>query len=282
MASGPTHLDCGHFFGVNRLERQVAGFLLSETHYRGGLQVPPHVHALPYFAYLLTGGYQEHLGRQSLTFGPQSFVFHPSHEVRHGCLSDAGARLFHVEFAPRCLEQMRAEGELLGDSVVRQVGPVVRLAQSLYREFRQTDSASTFAIEGLTLEIVGALLRAAPRADSTSASRVPRWLVRVREQLDDEPSRHHTVQAIAVDAGVSPVRLSRAFRRTYGESLGAYQRRVRIRHACERLRDEETTLAVIALDAGFTDQSHFTRVFTRVIGITPAAFRREQRRSTAW
>jgi len=209
-------------------------------------------------------------------------VFHSSHEVRHDRLSDAGARLFHVEFAPRCLEQMRAEGELLGDSVVRQVGPVVRLAQNLYREFCQTDSASTFAIEGLTLEIVGALLRAAPRADSTSASRVPRWLVRVREQLDDEPSRHHSVQAIAVDAGVSPVRLSRAFRRTYGESLGSYQRRVRIRRACERLRDEETTLAAIALDAGFTDQSHFTRVFTRLIGITPAVFRREQRRSTTW
>jgi AraC family transcriptional regulator len=158
---------------------------------------------------------------------------------------------------------------------VRQVGPVVRLSQSLYREFRQTDSASTFAIEGLTLEIVGALLR----ADATSESGVPRWLARVREQLEDEPSRHLTVQAIAVDAGVSPVRLSRAFRRTYGESLGAYQRRVRIRHACERLRSPEATLAEIALDAGFTDQSHFSRVFTRLVGVTPGVFRREQGRS---
>jgi AraC-like DNA-binding protein len=39
------------------------------------------------------------------------------------------------------------------------------------------------------------------------------------------------------------------------------------------------TLAAVALDAGFTDQSHFTRVFTRLVGVTPAAFRREQRRS---
>jgi len=279
-AAHPTHLDCGHFFGVNRLERQVAGFLLSETHYRGGLLVPPHIHALPYFAYLLAGGYQEHLGRQqTLTFAPQSFVFHPAHEVRHGRLGDTGARLFHVEFARRCLDQLRDEGSLLGDSLVRQVGPVVRLSQSLYREFRQTDTASHFAIEGLTLEIVGTLLRAAPREDA----RVPRWLERAREQVDDEPARLLSVQAMAAEAGVSPVRLSRAFRRAFGESLGSYQRRARIRLACERLREADATLAGIALDAGFTDQSHFTRVFKRLIGTTPAVFRREHRRGTgAW
>jgi AraC family transcriptional regulator len=274
----PTHLDCGHFFGVNRLERRVAGFLLSETHYRGGLLVPPHIHALPYFAYLLAGGYQEHLGRQqTLTFSPQSFVFHPSHEVRHGRLRDTGARLFHVEMAPRCLEQLRDEGCVLGDSVVREVGPMVSLSQRLYREFRQTDTASGFAVEGIALEIVGALLRSAPRVDA----HVPRWLARARERVHDESEQPLTVQAMAADLGVSPVRLSRAFRRSFGESLGAYQRRVRIGRACERLRAATASLADIAVEAGFTDQSHFTRVFKQVIGVTPAVFRRERVRGPA-
>lgn len=271
-ATHPTHLDCGHFFGVNRLERRVAGFLLSETHYRGGLLVPPHVHELPYFAFLLAGGYQEHLGRQAMTFAPQSFVFHPSHEVRHGRLRDTGARLFHVEMAPRCLEQLRDEGCMLGDSVVREVGPMVSLSQRLYREFRQTDTASAFAVEGIALEIVGALLRSAPRLES----HVPRWLARARERVHDESERPLTVQAVAADVGVSPVRLSRAFRRSFGESLGAYQRRVRIGRACERLRAPSASLADIAAEAGFTDQSHFTRVFKQVIGVTPAVFRRER------
>jgi AraC family transcriptional regulator len=273
----PTHLDCGHFFGVNRLERRVAGFLLSETHYRGGLLVPPHVHELPYFAYLLTGGYQEHLGQQAMTFAPQSFVFHPSHEVRHGRLRDTGARLFHVEMAPRCLEQLRDEGCVLGDSVVREVGPMVSLSQRLYREFRQTDTASGFAVEGIALEIVGALLRSAPRVDA----HVPRWLARARERVHDESEQPLTVQAMAADLGVSPVRLSRAFRRSFGESLGAYQRRVRIGRACERLRAATASLADIAVEAGFTDQSHFTRVFKQVIGVTPAVFRRERVRGPA-
>lgn len=269
----PTCLDRGHFFGVNRLERRVASFLLSETHYRGGLLVPPHVHELPYFAFLLTGGYQEYLGRQDVTFEPQSFVFHPSHEVRYGRLGDAGARLFHVEIAPGCLERLREEGCILGDSTALTAGPLVTLSMSLYREFRQTDMASALAIEGLSLEILGALLRSTLRADG----RRPRWLERARERVHDEVARSLSLESLAADLGVSAVRLSRAFRRAYGESLGAYQRRLRVRLACDRLRDSSQSLAEIALDAGFTDQSHFTRIFKRLIGTTPAIFRREHR-----
>jgi AraC family transcriptional regulator len=266
-----TCLDPGHFFGVNRLERRVAGFLLSETHYRGGLLVPPHVHELPYYAFLLAGGYQEHLGRQTVTCAPQSFVFHPSHEVRHGRLCDAGARLFHVEIAPRCLAVLRDEGCVPSDSTVLTAGPLVTLSLSLYREFRQTDTASALAIEGLSLEILGALLRSRLRADA----RHPRWLERAREHVHDDVARTLSVESVAADVGVSAVRLSRAFRRAFGESLGSYQRRLRVRLACERLRDSSLSLAEIALDAGFTDQSHFTRVFKRLIGATPAVFRRE-------
>jgi AraC family transcriptional regulator len=273
QALGPHCLDRGHFFGVNRLERRVEGFLLSETHYRGGLWVPPHVHELPYFAFLLAGGYLEHLGGQAVTFAPQSFVFHPSHEVRHGRIRETGARLFHVEIAPQCVEQLRHEGYLLGNSVSQEFGPIVRLSQSLYREFRQTDAASAFAIEGLALEVVGALLRSAPMSES----RRPGWLERARELVHDDPTLPLSVRSVAADVGVSAVRLSRAFRRAFGESLGSYQRRLRIRRACERLRDSPLSLAEIALDAGFVDQSHFTRVFRRLVGATPGVFRREQR-----
>jgi AraC family transcriptional regulator len=269
----PTCLDRGHFFGINRLERRVAGFLLSETHYRGGLLVPPHVHELPYYAFLLAGGYEEHLGRHPVTCEPQSFVFHPSHEVRQGHLSNAGARLFHVEIAPRRLEELHEEGSVLGDSRVLTTGPLVTLSLNLYREFRQTDTASALAIEGLSLEILGALLRSRLRDDG----RHPRWLERARERVHDEMACVLSVESLAAEAGVSAVRLSRAFRRAFGESLGAYQRRLRIRQACERLQHTSLSLAEVAIDAGFTDQSHFTRVFKRLMGTTPGVFRRERR-----
>lgn len=270
----PTCLERGHFFGVNRLERHAGAFLLSETHYRGGLTVPPHVHALPYFGFLLGGSYHEHLGRQSVSFAPLSFVFHPCREVRYGQLGGDGARLFHVEIAAHLIEPLGDEGALPDCSIDCHAGPLVSLSQRLYREFRLADAASDLTIEGISLEIIGTLLRSRTRADSARAV----WLERARDRLHADLAATLTVQSLAAEVGVSPVRLARAFHRVFGESLGTYHRRLRVRRACERLRDGDATLAEVALETGFADQSHFTRVFRRLTGTTPAAYRREHSR----
>lgn len=274
VGATPTHLERGRFLGENRVERRIPGFMLFETHYPGGLSAPPHLHALPYFGFLVSGGYLEHLGRRPVTFAPRSFVFHPARAVHFGRVEDEGARLFHVEIAPALIDALHEERALPDESLFRRSGPLAALAQRLYREFRLDDPASALVVEGIALEIVGELVRAAPRADDR-----PRWLERARERVHEELSRPLSVQAIAADLGVTPVRLARAFRKAFGESLGTYHRRLRVREACARLRQGEASLAEVAIAAGFTDQSHFTRVFRRVVGTTPAAYRRERGRA---
>jgi AraC-like DNA-binding protein len=48
----------------------------------------------------------------------------------------------------------------------------------------------------------------------------------------------------------------------------------RIELAKEKLRDGRSSLSDVALACGFTDQSHLTRIFSRLVGITPGAWRR--------
>lgn len=265
----PTQLERGHFFGVNRLERQVGGFLLSETHYPRRRAAPPHLHALPYFGFLLAGGYVEQISRRPVSFAPLSFVFHPAGDVHFGHVGDSGARLLHVEIAPNVVDQLWDDCPLPAESLERHSGLLVSLSQRLYREFRSTDAASSLVIEGLALQILGELARRVPQPDNG-----PRWLHRAREVVHSECSRPLTIQSVAAEVGVSSVRLSRAFRKAFGESLGSYQRRLRIRQACDLLCNEEMSVAEIALVTGFADQSHFTRVFRRITGTTPAAYRR--------
>lgn len=67
--------------------------------------------------------------------------------------------------------------------------------------------------------------------------------------------------------------LGQLFKRDTGETIGAYLSRLRVRAAAEMLCTTDTPLATLAMEHGFCDQSHFHRVFKRVSGFTPAAFR---------
>ena len=83
---------------------------------------------------------------------------------------------------------------------------------------------------------------------------------------------------VALAVGVEPDRLARAFRRVYHEPMASYVRRLRVRAAAELLMAEtDATIAGIAAEVGFADQSHLTRSFVRTLGTTPATYRASHR-----
>jgi AraC family transcriptional regulator len=86
-----------------------------------------------------------------------------------------------------------------------------------------------------------------------------------------------TLSALASAVGLHPVYVARAFRARYGCAVGEYARRLRIGRAARELADGTQPLAVIAAQAGFADQSHFSRVFRRHTGLSPSAYRRHCR-----
>jgi AraC family transcriptional regulator len=83
---------------------------------------------------------------------------------------------------------------------------------------------------------------------------------------------------IARAVGRHPVYVARAFRETFGCTIGAYVRRGRIQRAQAALVASGESLAQVAARFGFCDQSHFSKAFRRETGMSPAAFRlrREQ------
>jgi len=65
----------------------------------------------------------------------------------------------------------------------------------------------------------------------------------------------------------------RQFRSTYGNSPHDYIRQLRVRMSCRPLVFSRASLAEVASDCGFADQSHFTKEFRRLMGETPGAYR---------
>jgi AraC family transcriptional regulator len=142
--------------------------------------------------------------------------------------------------------------------------------QRIYEEFRCTDAVSALTVEGLTLELLAEGARQGPRRAERTP---PRWLQQVRDLLHAEFRERMTLDGIAGSVGVHPAHLARVFRELHGCTVGDYVRRLRIEYACHCLRTSDTALATIALAAGFADQSHFSRVFKRQTGVSPAVFR---------
>lgn len=73
--------------------------------------------------------------------------------------------------------------------------------------------------------------------------------------------------------GMSARAFERSFVREYGLPPQQYLRRLRIQTACRLLVDTRESISAIGLRCGFADQSHLTREFRRVTGMTPGAYR---------
>jgi AraC family transcriptional regulator len=150
-------------------------------------------------------------------------------------------------------------------------GAIVRWAgRRLYGEFRQEDDVSTLAIEGLILEL---LAEGARTRRTAGTETLPVWLKKARGILEDDFLRKRSLGELAAEVGVHPVHLCREFRNRYRTTIGNFVRRRRAEHACALVAEADRSLAQVALECGFADQSHFTAVFKRFIGTTPAEFR---------
>ena len=86
-----------------------------------------------------------------------------------------------------------------------------------------------------------------------------------------EPIR---IEDLAELLNLSESHFTRAFRTAFGTSAHDYLTRRRIEVAQSLMLTSQEPLCAIALQCGLSDQSHFTRVFRRIVGETPYAWRR--------
>lgn len=97
-------------------------------------------------------------------------------------------------------------------------------------------------------------------------------LARVRERLAASPELLPAMTELEACAGLDRWTLARQFRLAYGVSPSGYRVQRQVARA-QGLMRSGLPLAAVAADAGFADQSHFTRQFRRTVGLTPAQWR---------
>jgi AraC family transcriptional regulator len=108
-----------------------------------------------------------------------------------------------------------------------------------------------------------------PTSGGLSAERLQRVRDYVEAHLDGELS----LTVLADIACLSPYHFSRSFKEAAGVGPQRYVIQRRVERAKRLMRQTRQPLTLIALEAGFADQSHFTIAFRREIGVTPGRFR---------
>lgn len=248
----------------------VADFILTEAAFAPHSRLPRHAHENSYFCFALEGAYTERYGKREVVCRPCALTFRSSAQTHEAVVHDADTRVFVLEISPLWIERLRADSLTLESAFEFYGGTLTRLCARLNREFHKTDSAAKLAIEGLALE----LLAEATRQPSKGIGATAPWLRQVREMIVEHFSETLKLAQIADEVGVHPVYLATAFRQKFGVTVGEFVRQLRIEHACAELNKGDLPLAAIALQAGFADQSHFSKVFKSYVGMTPREYRR--------
>jgi AraC-like DNA-binding protein len=97
---------------------------------------------------------------------------------------------------------------------------------------------------------------------------------RAREIIDANLAGEVSLADLATQCELSPRHFARAFKQSMGVPAHHWMVMRRCERAKELLRDPGLPISDIAISCGFADQSHFTRTFTRVVGISPGAWRK--------
>lgn len=153
-------------------------------------------------------------------------------------------------------------------------------AQLIRGVHRAAESGNALAADSLLRIAVARLLG---RHGSALPSRTPaasgaRTAALAKQHLQDRMAQPPSLERLAQQLGTSPFALLRAFKAAYGMPPHAWLTDARVRRA-RHLLDAGTAPAEAAVAVGFTDQPHLNRHFTRIVGVTPGAYRRERART---
>jgi hypothetical protein len=140
-------------------------------------------------------------------------------------------------------------------------------AQHLY----QKKHSQTGTAEQMLLEVFTKYLQ------DRKGKKAPAWAKELKEMIQDQLDTNMSLslQQVSHDLEINPSYLSREFSKYFENlSFGDYIRKLRIEKAIHLLETTWYPLTEIAYLTGFSDQSHFNRIFKKQMGVTASEYRK--------
>lgn len=158
---------------------------------------------------------------------------------------------------------------------------LLTLARLIAAECAEPDARHDLYGDGLTLALLIDLFKLGRRPERRRIPLAAWQLRRVTDYIEANCAGSIRLQELAELVDLSQSYFSHAFKASTGLPPHQWQLQARVRKGQELLLKGDRSLTEVAVEAGFADQAHFTRVFRRIVGETPAAWRRSRLNAVA-
>jgi AraC family transcriptional regulator len=259
-------LGHGQFYGMLETRRAAGSFNLSLLTARG--HVERHTHTEAHFVFVLGGQYASTAHGATDDAGAATLIYNPPGTTHTDRFAHQHGRFFGLSIKAEHLNELGQELRF-ADRPHRLRHPrALAIAAGAVKRVPHDNPDAPAMLEALSLELLAAIAHREPVIDKVA----PRWFKTACAMIADS-AEPPSVAAVARAVGVHPVHLARTFRVHLGISPGDYARKRRLERATDLLLRPRASLTGVAHEAGYADQSHFTRDFVRAAGLTPARFR---------
>ena len=261
-------LEKGHYLAPVYNTYKAGDLLLGVTEYKSPIETGLwHNHESPLISCVLIGANLENRKGKTIERTPGSVNFYHAYESHRNIYNKFPSKHLSIEVGGKFLNQFDLTEQKLELSFKKSNSLTFTFIKIL-REVLIGDNQSLSSVEMLFLELI-------KTSSSIKSQRTfPIWMTTIKEILNDRWNENISLQELSNEVGVHPITISKHFSNYFFCTLGEYTRRLKIEKAIELMHSSNASLTEIAFICGFSDQSHFIRVFKSLTRFLPKDYRK--------
>ncbi len=264
------NLEKGKFYGNSKKQFHIDGLTIVDSEFYHYKSCPWHYHQNAHFAFTTKGTLTETHKKTKFQLSPGCLLYNHGSDPHFNADYSEVVSALHIDIDNKWFAKY--DVNLTSIKGVQEIkNPLLKnIFYNIFKEVKCFDT-SPLAIESMVLQSLNEMLS----VKCLQTMRKPDWIFKVKELLYERYNEKLSLEEIALIINIHPVYLCQQFPIYFHCSFGDYIRKIKIEKAVEFIFSKQRySLTEIAYACGFSDQSHFIRIFKKNIGITPFAFRR--------
>ncbi len=258
-------LRAKEFLGKTAEQFSFEGYDISLVKYTKPVSEDWHSHEKYHLCLVLQGGNLESRKKEDIQATSGSIMLYDKYEIHRNRHTAFPSENLNIEINDDFFVKNELSTSSFQTSILKNLEVQFQLLK-IYKELRVNDVCSSDAIHVSLLNLLS--------NHKTTPHSIPIWVTTIKELLCDRWDEFITLDELSRELNIHPVTISKHFSKYFNCTLGEYMRRIKIEKAIVLLKHSTKTLTEIAFLCGFSDQSHFSKIFKLNTGFKPNEFRK--------